>query len=130
MGPLENVLFLPSNWNIVTKCLASSMGVCSQKSLYWIDLFCCHSSSYSCGGCGGPERSHQLCHRLCCDHCILRIYGHSTGIVLSFVQMRCGTGHGTRRVQPSVLFWHGTMYFSQICGHGMGMVLVFVLFQS
>ena len=34
------------------------------RYLYWIDLFCCRSSSHSCGGCGGPERSNQLCHIL------------------------------------------------------------------
>ena len=71
--------------------------------LYWIDLFCCHSSSGSCAGCGGPERSHRLCHRLYHDHCILCIYGHGTGIVLSFVWMRCGT-----------------MCFVQDCGHSTG----------
>ena len=33
MDPLENVLYLQSNQNIVIKCLALSMGVYSQKSL-------------------------------------------------------------------------------------------------
>ena len=32
------------------------------------------------GGCGGPERSIQLCH-LCCIHCMNHI-GHCIGIVL------------------------------------------------
>ena len=30
--PLENVLYLQSNWNSVTEYLALSMGVCLQKS--------------------------------------------------------------------------------------------------
>ena len=33
---------------------------------------------------------------------------HSTGMVLSYVRMRCSTGHGTGRVWSFVLFWHGT----------------------
>ena len=37
-GPLENVLYLQSNWNIVTECLALSMGVCSQKSFHCVDI--------------------------------------------------------------------------------------------
>ena len=36
MGPLENVLYLQSNWNIVTESLALSMGVCSQKSFHCV----------------------------------------------------------------------------------------------
>ena len=39
MGPLENVLYLQSNWNIVTECLASSMGVCSQKSFHCVGVW-------------------------------------------------------------------------------------------
>ena len=35
MGPLRNVLYLQSNWNSVTECLASSTGVCSQKSFHY-----------------------------------------------------------------------------------------------
>ena len=34
--PLENILYLHSNWNNVTECLASSMGVCSQKSFHCV----------------------------------------------------------------------------------------------
>ena len=34
--PLENVLYLQSNWNNVTECLALSMGVCSQKSFHCV----------------------------------------------------------------------------------------------
>ena len=33
---LENVLYLQSNWNNVTECLASAMGVCSQKSFHCV----------------------------------------------------------------------------------------------
>ena len=33
-GPLENVLYLHSNENNVTECLASSMEVCSQRSFH------------------------------------------------------------------------------------------------
>ena len=36
MLPLENVLYLQSNSNSVTECLALSMGVCSQKSFYCV----------------------------------------------------------------------------------------------
>ena len=36
MVPLENVLYLQSNQNSVTECLASSMGVCSQKSFHCV----------------------------------------------------------------------------------------------
>ena len=36
MGPLEIILYLQSNWNIVTECLALSMGVCSQKSFHCV----------------------------------------------------------------------------------------------
>ena len=32
--PRENVLYLQSNWNSVTECLALSMGACSQKSFH------------------------------------------------------------------------------------------------
>ena len=53
--------------------------------MYWIDLFCCHSSSHSCGGCGGPERSHWLCHVLYSDAGFSRVDVHGTGMVLSFV---------------------------------------------
>ena len=35
-GPLENVLYLQSNQNNVTECLALSMGVCSQKSFHCV----------------------------------------------------------------------------------------------
>ena len=37
MDPLENVLSLQSNWNIVIECLTLSMGVCSQKSFHYVD---------------------------------------------------------------------------------------------
>ena len=36
MGPLENVLYFQSNWNIVTECLALSMGVSSLKSFHCV----------------------------------------------------------------------------------------------
>ena len=107
--------------------------------LYLIDLFCCRSSSHSCFGCGGPERSCWLCHRLYHDHCILSIYGHGTGRVLSFIRMRCGTGHGTGIVRFFVLFWLGAGCGTQMelflvliwhgTWYGTGMVLTFVLFQ-
>ena len=32
--PLENILYLQTNWNNVTECLALSMGVCSHKSFH------------------------------------------------------------------------------------------------
>ena len=36
MVPLEIVLFLQTNWSSVTESLASSMGVCSQKSCHCV----------------------------------------------------------------------------------------------
>ena len=39
MDPLENVLSLQSNQNIVIECLALWMGVCSQKSFHWVDAW-------------------------------------------------------------------------------------------
>ena len=36
MDPLEKVLYLQSNWNSVTECLALSMGVSSPKSFHCV----------------------------------------------------------------------------------------------
>ena len=48
--------------------------------LYWIDLFHCCSSSHSCGGCGGPERS--CCCALGCT--VIICFPESVGMVLEW----------------------------------------------